>query len=58
MKRIKISEYPNIEVSLLNWFIQCRDLKNPINESILKEKFEFLLLNLVTNNLKLVKNFS
>lgn len=31
IKRMKISEYPDIEVSLLNWFLQCRDLNVPIN---------------------------
>jgi len=42
MKRMKISEYPDIEVSSLNWFIQCRYLNIPINRPILKERAEFL----------------
>jgi len=41
MKRMKICEYPDIEVILLNWFIQCRDLNIPINGPILKEKPKF-----------------
>ncbi|KAL4103217.1 hypothetical protein QTP88_010050 [Uroleucon formosanum] len=46
MKRMKICEYPDIEVSLLNWFIQCRDLNIPINGPILKEKAEFFATKL------------
>lgn len=46
IKRMKICEYPDIEVSLLNWFIQCRDLNIPINGPILKEKAEFFATKL------------
>jgi hypothetical protein len=46
MKRMKICEYPDIEVSLLNWSVQCRDLNIPINKPILKEKTEFLVTKL------------
>jgi len=43
---MKISEYPDIEVSLLIWFIQCRDLNIPINGPILKEKVELFATKL------------
>jgi predicted transcriptional regulator len=46
MKIMKICEYPDIEVSLLNWYIQCRDLNIPINGPILKEKAEFFATKL------------
>jgi len=46
MKRMKICEYPDIEVSLLNWFIQCRHLNIPINRPILKEKAKFFATKL------------
>jgi hypothetical protein len=46
MKRMKISEYPDTEISLLNWFIRCRDLNIPINGQILKEKAELFATKL------------
>ncbi|XP_022167245.1 tigger transposable element-derived protein 4-like [Myzus persicae] len=44
MKIMKICEYPDIEVSLLNWLIQYRDLNIPINGPILKEKAELFAI--------------
>lgn len=46
MKRTNISVYPDIEISLLNWFIQHRDLNVSINESILNKKTEFFATKL------------
>lgn len=54
MKRMKISEYPDIEISLLNWFIPCRDFKYSDKRTNFKDE-GFFLLNFATNNLKLVK---
>lgn len=46
MKRMKICEHPDIEISLLIWFIQCRDLNVPINVPIFKEKTEYFATKL------------
>jgi hypothetical protein len=46
MKRMKTSEYSDTETSLVNWFIQCRDLNIPINGPILKEKAQLFATKL------------
>lgn len=52
LKRTKTStSIPIREVSLLNRFVQCRDVEVPINESIIKtENRLFLQLHLVAND--------
>lgn len=37
-KKMKLSEFPNLDSSLLKWFIQCKDSNAPISGPILKEK--------------------
>lgn len=52
---MKISEYPDTEVSLLKWVIRFSDLNILISEPILKEKDEFFVTKLGHKLLKLLK---
>lgn len=51
-KKMKLSEFPKLDSSLLKWFIQCKDSNAPISGPILKEKADVFAKSLGYFNFK------
>lgn len=51
-KKIKLSEFPNLDSSLFKWYIQCKDSNLPISGRILKEKANIFAKSLGYTNFK------
>ncbi|CAI6363779.1 unnamed protein product [Macrosiphum euphorbiae] len=51
-KKIKLSEFPNLDSSLFKWYVQCKDSNLPVSGPILKEKANIFAKSLGYTNFK------
>lgn len=51
-KKIKLSEFPNLDSSLFKWYVQCKDNNLPVSGPILKEKAKIFAKSLGYTNFK------
>ncbi|XP_022174248.1 tigger transposable element-derived protein 4-like [Myzus persicae] len=51
-KKIKLSEFPNLDSSLFNWYVHCKNSNLPVSGPILKEKANIFAKSLGYTNFK------